>query len=135
MNIKRSLKSVLLVFILVGFAISCEIQPYPQGERLYNSYCENCHARDGSGLKKLIPPIANSDYLAKNMNLLSCIIKYGVTDSLKVNNVIYTTPMQGNPSLTDTEIANIINFIIHEFDYESQYFSEDQVNEQIRLCF
>jgi len=134
MNIRQITKVLIILILTCTTLVTCNYQPYAQGERLYIVHCENCHAKDGSGLKKLIPPISHSNFLQDNFNSLSCIIKFGISDTLRVNGVKYTTPMAGIPNLTAAEIANISNFIIYEFEYNFGYFSEGQVNDQLSGC-
>ncbi len=91
--------------------MQCEQQPYVHGEILYTNFCVNCHMEDGSGVAGLIPPLAQADYVELNQELLPCIIRYGLEDEIEVNGRTYEQPMQGIKKLTDTEIANIINYI------------------------
>ena len=129
----RNFSYIILLFLLTAF-LACNYQPYEQGKRLYGVHCANCHAEDGSGLKKLIPPVSDSDFIKMNTDKLSCLIKFGFLDTLIINGVSYSGNMKGIPNLTDTEIANIINYIIYEFEYESSYFSENHVRDQLSQC-
>ncbi len=36
------------------------------GEKIYIRKCAACHGKNGLGKEKRIPPLANSDYVAKN---------------------------------------------------------------------
>jgi mono/diheme cytochrome c family protein len=88
-----------------------EGQRFVQGERIYNSYCQNCHMEDGQGLGKLIPPISNSDYYLNEYKNLVCIIKYGMTKQIIVNNISYSEEMPGVKHLTTAELSNLINYM------------------------
>ena len=72
--------------------------------------------QDGKGLRGIIPPLANSDFLFKNISQIPCIIKYGIKDTIIVNDTIYNTEMEGIPELSAVQINNIINFINHEWN-------------------
>lgn len=113
--------------------MSCDYHPYSQGKRLYTSLCENCHAMDGSGLKKLIPPISNENDLKFSIDLIPCLIKNGIStnDSISLEG---TYVMPAYPKLTPAEIANICNFLIYEFDYDKSYFSEKEIKSITQRC-
>ncbi len=89
---------------------------------------------DGSGLIGNIPPLASADYLTKHADKIACIIRYGITDPIEVNGKTYTTPMAGVPELKDVEIANIINYINHEWGNDNGYTTIKQVQTQLENC-
>ena len=66
---------------------------------------------DGKGLRGLIPPLANSDYLSNYKEQIPCIIKNGIEGEIIVNDTTYNTEMAGIPELSDVQINNIINYI------------------------
>jgi cytochrome c551 len=88
-----------------------ETQYYSNGRKLYKTICANCHMENGEGLGRLIPPLANSDYLLKNRSDLSRMLKYGINGPMIVNNIEFNQPMPANPDLTDLEIAEILTYI------------------------
>ncbi len=102
---------LFLLFLSSGMAIyGCKNKTYSQGERLYTAHCANCHMEDGKGLAKLIPPLANSDYLKLNQDLIPCIIRNGQSGEITVNGTIYNQEMPGE-KYTDIQINNMINYI------------------------
>jgi mono/diheme cytochrome c family protein len=108
------IKLVIILAIAFGFFLnvySCKEETFYQGHSIYDSICANCHMEDGTGLKGLIPPLAGSDYLKNNQLEVGCIIRHGMEGEVVVNGKIYNQPMAGIPYVTDTEIANIINYI------------------------
>ena len=38
-------------------------------QQSYESHCASCHGVEGEGLKDLIPPLANADWLAENQEV------------------------------------------------------------------
>ncbi len=86
-------------------------QYYAEGEVLYQQHCANCHQADGSGLGRLYPPLAKSDFINKDPQAVLCLIKYGIEGEMVVNGVTYNKPMPGIPSLTELEIAEIVTYI------------------------
>ena len=128
------LKALALVAILLGIFLStysCKEETFYQGHSIYDSICANCHMEDGTGLKGIIPPLAGSDYLKNNQLDVGCIIRYGQEGEVIVNGKTYNQPMAGIPYLTDTEIANIINYINHAWG--NDYGMVDFKNLRIKL--
>jgi mono/diheme cytochrome c family protein len=98
--------SVFLIFT------NCGDNNYSEGKRLYEKLCQNCHQENGLGLGGLYPPLAHSDYLINNQNILPRIIKFGLKDTITVNGKVYDfQAMEGFGSLTPFQINNIICYI------------------------
>jgi cytochrome c551 len=85
------------------------------GKKLYIQHCGNCHKDDGSGLVRLYPPLAGSDYIEEDVSRALCIIKYGHTGDMRINNIIFDTEMPGNKQLTSLDYAEISTFVLSEF--------------------
>lgn len=130
------MKQARLFFFIAGLVCfaACEDNPYPQGEILYNNFCSNCHAADGSGLEGLIPPLANADYLVSHRDKLPCIIRYGIADTIVVNGRTYTQKMEAIPNLSRFEIANILNYIEHSWGNQQKYFTIQEVEASLENC-
>jgi cytochrome c551 len=82
-----------------------------EGKNLYETYCANCHQKDGTGLGKLIPPLNPSDYMKEDIKRTARIIRFGQSGEIVVNGEVYNQPMPGNPQLTNLEIARIMTYI------------------------
>lgn len=89
---------------------------------------------DGRGLKKLIPPIAQSDYLDQHWIDLACIIRKGQSEEIIVNGVPYSEPMPGNDALTDTEVINIISFIQQKWYPDKSTQNPAEVRDLLERC-
>ncbi|MEZ4948887.1 MAG: cytochrome c [Saprospiraceae bacterium] len=127
-------KFSIIAIGLAFYFFSCEEHPYQQGEILYNNFCSNCHATDGSGLEGLIPPLASADFLKSNRKELPCIIRHGLADTIVVNGRIYAQEMEAIPNLSRFEIANILNYIEHSWGNGKQYFTIQEVEESLNSC-
>ncbi len=84
----------------------------PQGARLFENNCANCHMEAGKGLQELIPTVRNADYVVNNPEKLACIIRNGIKGEIIVNGKKYNQPMTAAPHLTEIEITNIVNYLI-----------------------
>ena len=86
------------------------------------------------GLKGLIPPLTNTEFLLQNRSKLPCWIKNGMSEPIQVGEKQFNQVMPGVPTLTDTEIANIINFIQGNWHEGLAFFSEGEVNDALKEC-
>ena len=105
-----------------------------QGKILYETHCSSCHMEQGEGLAQLIPPISKSDWIAKNIENLACVIRYGQNEEILVNGIKYSQPMPANPKLTDVEIHNLINYIVQNFGNKTQKRSLEQIQQDLNNC-
>jgi cytochrome c len=126
---------ILLLGVLFIYAMSRVNEAKDKvGKQLYDENCSSCHGLAGEGLRKLIPPLANSDYIRINKNKLACITKFGLEDSIAVNGVIYNQPMIGNIELEDDEIRDILNYMIDQWYPEFPKFTLNDVKNQLDNC-
>ncbi len=128
--------ALLMAFIVTSFGIftpSCS-PTYAQGEALYQAYCANCHMDEGEGLRGLFPPLAQSDYLVKYRAELPCIIRHGLDGSIEVNGKTYDQPMAAIPSLNETEIHNILNYINRAWGNDLPYFQPREIKAALKKC-
>lgn len=138
------IKFLLLVFMIIsaGFLIEgCQSEDqlnyaryYTNGKVLYDQHCQNCHNAKGDGLGKLIPPLTDSLFLKRNKNLLACIIKHGLNDSIKVNNTIYHEQMPANHELTDIDIAQIVTYITNSFGNKQGLYDVANAGSDLKNC-
>lgn len=89
---------------------------------------------NGEGLGALIPPLAQSDYLAQHRDQLPCIIRYGLADSIVVNGKPYAEKMAGQPNLSDIAIVNILNYINNAWGNNNGVLRLDEVEKRLKTC-
>ncbi len=130
----RTFTLLFLFFAIIATYFSCQTQPYPQGKILYENFCANCHMEDGQGLGELIPPLAGADYLQKYKNTIPCIIRYGIEDTIIVNDVTYSQPMAGIEALNDVEITNVINYINTAWGNEYEAVKLIDIQNALKNC-
>jgi mono/diheme cytochrome c family protein len=146
MQIRRFVPPLFITVLLLAVACSGRssgsdegtstkfVQYYRQGEQLYRQHCSNCHQRDGSGLKRVYPPLDTSDYMTNNRDKVICMIRFGSTEPLVVNGIEFVQPMPGIPSLTDLEIAEIVTYIYNTWSHEEGIVEVKEVSEVLRRC-
>jgi mono/diheme cytochrome c family protein len=133
--IPRILHHTLIFILILFFLNACDTYPYKQGRMYYTQYCANCHLENGEGLHGLIPPLKGADYLTKSRELLPCVIRKGLKDSVLVNGIVYgVQEMAGIPKLTDFEITNILNYINTSWGNNLQIWTIDEVRTHLKKC-
>ncbi len=90
--------------------------------------------QDGSGLRQLIPPIAQSDYLIKNRRKLPCLIKHGIQGPIIVNGQEYHQIMPGAETLTADQITNLLNYVQTNFGNKNKRFTIPEVAAILDTC-
>lgn len=135
MQIQKSMIKKI-IFALFGFLAlwsSCVQNVYVQGEIYYNQYCSNCHGQDGEGLKLLVPPLKGSDYLNHPLHI-ACIIHKGKEGPITVAGKEYNQKMEGIPKLKETEIANIINYMVSKWGNPQNIVQLNSVMDELKKC-
>ncbi|MFM7400600.1 MAG: c-type cytochrome [Bacteroidota bacterium] len=125
------MKKIPFVLILVLLALARCMGTHESGQRVYASYCANCHLDDGKGLGALIPPLANSDYLTTNRAQLPLIVRYGLQDTIVVNGVTYAEKMAGMPGLNEIQVTNLLNYIGQSWGNDIEPFTFDEVKKTL----
>jgi mono/diheme cytochrome c family protein len=112
----------LLGLLTVGiaammFALPAAAQSKKNGEKVYNEYCSTCHQKDGKGLAKVYPPIANSDYIKKmDKETLIREVVFGKSGEVTVNGNKYNGVMAPLPSkYKDSDISDVMTYIFNMF--------------------
>ena len=109
-------------------------QYYIDGQALYKTHCANCHQDNGQGLAGLYPPIAESDFLKDNKNLILCSMRNGLKDTIVVNGKTYRQPMPANTQLQALDVAEIATYIYNEWGNEKVITDVKSVQKVLEAC-
>jgi nitrite reductase (NO-forming) len=90
-------------------------QQVEAGKDLFAGTCSTCHQPDGAGLQGVFPPLARSDYLARDPRRLPSVILHGLTGKVTVNGSEYNSVMPPMTQLTDDEVANISTYVLNSW--------------------
>lgn len=104
------------------------------GKQLYIQHCRNCHQEDGTGLGRVIPPLAKADYMLEDVSRTVCLIRYGLEDTITVNGKDYHQEMPANEQLTALEIAQITTYILNAWENEGGYVSVKDAANHLKEC-
>lgn len=131
-------KSRFLAVVLGAMALTtltqCFTDKQNQGQKLYVQHCQSCHMEDGSGLRGLIPPLANADYLQTHRDELACLIRNGADGPMVVNGIEYNKEMPGVHTLRKDEITNLLNYIQTNFGNNNKRYTMTEVEGMLEIC-
>lgn len=85
------------------------------GRKKYANTCQACHQDKGQGIPNAFPPLANSDYLVADIDRAIGVILHGLSGEVTVNGKKYDSMMPGQV-LTDEQTANVLTFVLHDFN-------------------
>ncbi len=107
---------IFFLSLIATISLSCKSQnnnlkaSIDRGSEIYTDFCMVCHLPNGTGIKNVYPPLANSDYLLKNREASIKAIKFGLNGAITVNNLTYNNAM-AVLGLSDDEVADVVNYI------------------------
>lgn len=81
------------------------------GKKLYTSYCESCHKKEGEGIKGTFPPLKGNAVVTGNKNTLVSIVLNGLAGPRKVHGVEYNGAMPAFRFLSDNDVAAVVTHI------------------------
>nr|WP_244158646.1 cytochrome c [Caballeronia fortuita] len=104
---------------------SAQTVHYPGGKSTFDGKCAVCHQAGGKGMDGLAPPLveypgkyaSSSDGRAQ----LGHTVMYGMFGPIKVKEKSYNFKMPSFASLSDEEIADVLNYVV--FDLNAQHGS------------
>ncbi len=114
----RALPNLAAVSRAAAAAKSGELtleQQIQAGKDLFAGTCSTCHQPDGRGVENVFPPLAGSDYFAKEPRRVPETIAHGLTGKVTVNGRTYDSVMPSMVQLTDDEVANISTYVLNSW--------------------
>jgi len=92
---------------------SAPLDPMALGKQIYSGNCANCHQGTGAGQPGSYPPLAGSEYVLGDPNVLYGIMLHGLQGPLTVEGGSYgTQQMPGwGTALSDEKIAAVMTYI------------------------
>jgi len=102
-------------------------QSIQRGQEVFNATCKNCHQQNGQGLPNIYPPLAQSDFLAKDAKRAIGIVVHGLNGEITVNGKKYNLDMPPQTQLTDQQITDVLNFVRNSWGSKGKAISITQV--------
>ena len=102
-------------------------QQLARGKALYEKYCTACHQATGAGLPGAFPPLAKSDYFAKDKKKAIAAVIHGLSGEITVNGQKYNSVMPNLAYLKDEEVADVISYVLNSWGNKAGYVSAKDV--------
>ena len=100
------------------------------GKKLYAVNCASCHQPSGLGLGEQYPPLAGSEWVSANPELIIKVILKGLVGEIKVKGKTYN-PVGDMAAVTnlksDREIANVTTYVRQAWGNEAPEVSVEEV--------
>ncbi len=81
----------------------------------------------GEGIPSTFPPLAKSDYLMKDQKRAIRTVLHGLSGEITVNGDTYNMAMPGYDSLSDQEVADVLNYIQNSWGNKAKPVTPAQV--------
>lgn len=94
-------------------------QSISDGAQIYQDFCLQCHMARGEGVTGAFPPLAQSDYLKKELTKSIQAVKYGMRGPIVVNGATYDGIMVAQ-GLDNEEVADVMNYILNSWGNASE---------------
>jgi len=109
--------------------------PLPDGSKIYATSCSVCHQPNGQGLAGAFPPLAGSDWVSGNADILAALVLHGLQGPVVVNGTTYhgVMPPQG-AILKDPQIAAVLTYIRSSWGNSAEPVTTETV-EKIRSAY
>ena len=85
------------------------------GEKVYNTYCISCHQHNGRGDGNRFPPLEASEWVNGDKKKLIEVVLNGLNIPITVKGKPYNNLMPQHSFLRDEDIAQVLNYIRHNF--------------------
>jgi nitrite reductase (NO-forming) len=103
------------------------VQQIAAGKAHFTGTCSVCHQDSGMGIPSVFPPLAKSDFLAKDPEAAIGYVLNGLTGKVTVNGTEYNSVMPPMSQLNNDEIANILTYVFNSWGNSHGKISAEQV--------
>jgi len=128
------IKKVLIVAVLITCSYwmvvaqsSSLAQSIKRGQEVFNATCKNCHMENGQGQTGVYPPLAKSDFLAKDAKRAIGIVMNGLNGEITVNGKVYNLDMPAQTQLTDQQVTDVLNYVRNTWGNKGKGITPAQV--------
>lgn len=107
------------------------LKSYHRGKKIYLVNCFSCHGKDGRGLLDMGPPLAKSDWVSGDANVITKIILKGMQGPIEVSGKKYQPkiPMLAfEAMMTDEQIADVSTYIRNSWGNKASPVDEKSVS-------
>jgi nitrite reductase (NO-forming)/hydroxylamine reductase len=99
------------------------------GEALFLANCSACHQASGQGLPGAFPPLAKSDFIAKNPKVLMEVTLKGRQGKMTVNGVEYNNTMPAMSYLSDADLSAVTTYVLNSWGNPGGQITAKDINQ------
>ncbi len=122
-----SLKSLALCFLAAAAVAAPDAASIERGKAVYSRTCIACHQPTGMGLPPVFPPLAGSEWVAKDASIAVRNIVNGMQGPVTVKGVTYNSMMPPVAGLSDKDIADVVNYVNNSWGNNGPTVTEAEV--------
>ena len=122
-----SLKPFALCFLAAAAVAAPDAASLERGKAVYSRTCIACHQPTGMGLPPVFPPLAGSEWVAKDASIAVRNIINGMQGPITVKGVTYNSMMPPVAGLSDKDIADVVTYVNNSFGNSGATVTEDEV--------
>ena len=124
-----SLRHLALVFLAAAAVAAPDAETMKRGAAAYaKGTCIACHQATGAGLPGVFPPLAGSEWVAKDASIAVRNILHGLQGPIVVKGATYgAMAMPALPMLSDKEIADVVTYVSNSWGNAGPSISEEEV--------
>jgi mono/diheme cytochrome c family protein len=123
-SFRPSLSSIAVTTVLLVTALPAQAQTAAggadAGSRVFAANCAACHQAGGTGLAGAFPPLAGHvpDLLKRTdgRTYIGKVLLFGLEGEISVNGNTYAGTMPAWDSLSDNDIADVLNYVSNAWD-------------------
>ena len=97
------------------------------GAITYKRHCNVCHQKDAGGIPGMYPPLAKNKVVSGDKGPLIEILLNGMSGEIEVNGEIYNGVMASYRTLSDKELADVLNYLRSGFGNSGDEILPDDV--------
>ncbi len=122
-----SLKSFALCFLAAAAVAAPDAASLERGKAVYSRTCIACHQPTGMGLPPVFPPLAGSEWVAKDASIAVRNIINGMQGPITVKGVTYNGMMPPVAGLSDKDIADVVTYVNNSWGNAGPSVTEAEV--------
>ena len=123
----NSLKHLALVFLAAAAEAAPDAESVKRGQAVYSRTCIACHQPTGMGLPPVFPPLAGSEWVAKDASIAVRNIINGMQGPITVKGMTYNSMMPPVAGLSDKDIADVVNYVNNSWGNAGPNVTEAEV--------
>jgi len=122
-----SLRSLSLCFLAAAAVAAPDADTMKRGAAVYGRTCIACHQPTGMGIPPVFPPLAGSEWVAKDASIAVRNIVNGMSGPVTVKGATYNSMMPPVAGLSDKDIADVVNYVNNTWGNNGPTVTEEEV--------